>query len=994
VIWDTETRVDVTQRLLFGSYRFVEDGECLTEKLFGADDLTTAERDVLTRYADTHGAEVAESGLAQLMLLSRSDFLQWFYRLVYKSRVLLIAFNQPFDLSRLAYDQTQARGKFAGGFSFGLWSYRDLEGAERRHQQRPRISIKHIDSRRALIGFTAREGVDEEDLIPEDSATGEPEEGYKFRGHFLDLRTLAFALTDRGHTLESACKAFGVEHPKTPTSQHGTVTPEYVDYNRRDVLATWELAVKMLEEYDRHPIALPVTSAFSPASIGKAYLRAMGIPPVLERQPGFPAAFLGHAQTAFFGGRTSAHIRKVPVPVVYTDFLSMYPTVNSLMGLWRFVTAREIRVVDHCAAEITALLRQCQKSPGDWFNQAAWSQLTAFVCVIPNGDVLPVRAKFGVGASDWQVAVNYVHAGEAPNDRLWFALPDVVASVILTGRVPDVVDAFRLEPGGVLDSLRPVKLRGAIDVDPRRQDFFKVVVEERKRLARRSDLPEAERKRLEKALKVLANATSYGIYAEMQRQESPRMETVRCQGIDAEPYTCQVPHPDKPGEYCFPPIAALITGAARLMLALLEHAVSTEGGTYAMEDTDSMAVVSTESGGVVACPGGNERTADGREGVRALSWAQVGRIADRFRALRPYEEGAISGSILEIEKDNFDPITRQQRQLWCFAVSAKRYALFLLSSDREPVLLKASDADDEACRTQAFKTGSANNEDDRWSEHGLGHLLNPTDPDADDRDWIGQVWLNIIRHAYGLPTNAIGFESLPAVGHLAISSPPLLTPFEAFNRRKPYRNQVKPFNFLSTCHVRAFGHPYGSVPEHFQLVAPYERDSRQWLTMQWIDRYSTKAYRVTTTGPHGDRHTARVKTYGEVIEEYAYHPETKCGDATGQSAGRQTVGLLRRRHVRIDSITAIGKESNSLEEVQAGIVHDEQNVYTVYSDPRRDYWSTKVVPALSKMSLTIWERESGGKSRRILIDARRGRRRPHRRNQELLISVARKLGLL
>src|SRR5882762_723160 len=38
-------------------------------------------------------------------------------------------------------------------------------------------------------------------------------------------------------------------------------------------------------------------------------------------------------------GRTSAHIRKVTVPVVYTNFLSMYPTVNSLMDLWRFVTA-------------------------------------------------------------------------------------------------------------------------------------------------------------------------------------------------------------------------------------------------------------------------------------------------------------------------------------------------------------------------------------------------------------------------------------------------------------------------------------------------------------------------------------------------------------------------------------------------------------------------------------------------------------------------------
>jgi hypothetical protein len=150
--------------------------------------------------------------------------------------------------------------------------------------------------------------------------------------------------------------------------------------------------------------------------------------------------------------------------------------------------------------------------------------------------------------------------------------------------------------------------------------------------------------------------------------------------------------------------------------------------------------------------------------------------------------------------------------------------------------------------------------------------------------------------------------------------------------------------------------------------------------MPWIDRYSTKTYRISTAGDHGDRKTARVKTYGEVIEEYAYHPESKCADANGQPSGKQTFGLLRWRHVCIDSITPIGKESNSLEEVQAGLVHDEQNVYSEYTDPTRDYWSTKVVPALWRISLTLWERESGGKSRRILIDARRGRRRPHQRN--------------
>ena len=46
------------------------------------------------------------------------------------------------------------------------------------------------------------------------------------------------------------------------------------------------------------------------------------------------------------GGRTGAHIRLPPVPIVYTDFLSMYPTVNSLMGLWNFVIAERIVAED------------------------------------------------------------------------------------------------------------------------------------------------------------------------------------------------------------------------------------------------------------------------------------------------------------------------------------------------------------------------------------------------------------------------------------------------------------------------------------------------------------------------------------------------------------------------------------------------------------------------------------------------------------------------
>ncbi len=957
-VFDTETRIDHTQRLTFGSYRFVVDGEIASESLFYANDLPTLDREILEQYV------ASDTSTPRIALLTRDEFVNRLFLNAYKGRCLLVAFNFPFDISRVAFNFANARRRFTGGFSFDLCSYRD-----RRNRFRPAVCIKHIDSKRALKGFTSREGLDGEDLIPEGSTTGRAEEDFIFRGNFLDLRTLAFALTDRGYTLEQACEAFGVEHKKQHVAQHGIVTEEYVDYNRRDVLATAELASKLLEEYARHPINLQATKAYSPASIGKAYLHAMGIGPILVRQPDFPKRYLGHAESAFYGGRTSAHIRKVPVPVVYTDFLSMYPTVNRLMDLWSFVTARRIEIIDHCQVEVEEFLGRLKLSPDLLFDPATWTQLTGFVQIIPDGDILPSRGRYNATTNDWQVAVNHLYAdSDDPKQALWFSLPDVAASLLLTGRIPRIVDAFRIEAQGKLSSLNPIQLRGAINVDPKTQDFFKVVIEERKRLAVRTDLPGTEKKRLDKALKVLANASSYGIYAEMHRLESDKKVRVTCYGIDPDPFSPRVSHPDEPGEYCFPPLASLITGAARLMLALLEYCVTEEGGTYAMEDTDSMAIVATKRGGEIPCAGGP----GGR--VKALSWRQVSEIAERFSGLNPYDRSAVPGSILKIEDDNCDPKTGKQRQIYCLAISAKRYALFLRDANDIPVLLRES----------------ANNKEDRWSEHGLGHLLNPIDPESEDRDWIAQVWLSIIRRTLGLPTSTLGFESAPAVGRVTVSSPAVMKPLAHLNEGKTYADKIKPFNFLLTCHVKPLGHPLAVDPARFHLISPYETDSRQWLKNNWIDQYSGKEYRITTEGPHGDRQTARVKTYGDVLIEYEYHPESKCADANGNTCSKQTIGLLQRRHVRIDRIKYIGKESNSLEEVESGLIHSEQSVYTEYPDLRRDEWQTKILPALRKASLARLV-ELSGLSRSTLIEIRAGRSRPHQKNRELLVAVLRKL---
>jgi hypothetical protein len=953
--FDAECKTDTIQTLTFGSYRYFEHGICLEEGLVFGDDLPRADRAKLETYVKTHAAATDwRCGVPELRLLSRRDFLEKLYDAGFDTRGLIVGFNLPFDLSRLAVDFGNAKDKrFAGGFSLALWDWADETGKRRINKYRPRIAIKHIDSKRALKGFTGARDPDPVDLIPEGSETGEPEDE-KFRGHFLDLRTLAFVLTDRGHSLASACKAFGVERGKLAVEQHGVITPEYIDYNRRDVEATAALASKLLEEYDRFDVGLQETQAFSPASLGKAHLRKMGIAPVLERQT-IEKRYLGYAQSAFFGGRTSAHIRKVPVPVVYTDFLSMYPTVNSLMGLWRYLVAEEVSVVPGYVSETTDFLRTI--SPEILFDPQTWTRLPAFARVIPDGDILPTRATYSVESNDFQVALNHLYASsDDPKDGLWYALPDLAASVLLTGRVPRIVDAFAIEARGRLPGLRKITLRGTVPIDPSVQDFFRTVIEERKRLAANPALSDEERKRLDKALKVLANATSYGIFAEMRREEALNEVPVTCYGIDPDPFTCKVRNPERPGEYCFPPMASLITAAARLMLALLERCVTDLGGTYAMEDTDSMAIVATQRGGSIECEGGTYRKG-AKPAIKALSWAEVAAIAKSFEALNPYDPDAIPGSVLKIEEDNFDPKTGRQRELWCLAISAKRYTLFLRDKDGEPALLREG----------------INNAEDRYSEHGLGHLLNPADPESEDRNWIAQAWLSIVRRSLGLPTKPLRFQKRVAVGRTTVSSPAVMKSLRTLNKGNTYDKQIKPFNFILSCHVRKLGHPIGADPERFHLIAPYETDPRKWETMRWTDQYSKvgKRYRISASALHGSRTMAAVKSYGSVLREYEYHPESKCADASGAPCKKGTIGLLGRRHIAIDGFTYIGKESNKLEEVEEGGVPSESDVYTIFSDPLRDEWANKWLPMLR--STPVPKLLGVGVSRPTIYAARAGR---------------------
>jgi len=66
----------------------------------------------------------------------------------------------------------------------------------------------------------------------------------------------------------------------------------------------------------------------------------------------------------------------------------------------------------------------------------------------------------------------------------------------------------------------------------------------------------------QQALKILASATAYGIFVELNPQQHAREIERRGYGSDG-PFTTPVRHDEQPGQFFHPLLGSLITGAAR-----------------------------------------------------------------------------------------------------------------------------------------------------------------------------------------------------------------------------------------------------------------------------------------------------------------------------------------------------------------------------------------------------------------------------------------------
>ncbi len=852
LIIDTETTIDATQKLTFGAYRHLRltsaGYQCVEEGLFHADDLDAQQCDVLKRYIEDlknlPGIEVKMfPPRSRLLLMSRSVFVERVFWKAIQKGDMVVGFNLPFDLSRLAI---KASPSDKGGWSFIL-SFRKNRntGVMEPYPERPRIVIKSLDSKMAFIGLSSIRHPDE----------------WPRETRFLDLRTLGHALRDKYYNLEGACEAFHVQG-KMKHKPTGRVTIKEISYCRGDVRATASLLNAMTKEFDQHPIDLRPDKAYSPASIAKAYLDTMGI---VHPKAHFNVADkdLGIAMQTYYGGRAEVRIRKTHLPVVHTDFTSQYPTVNALLGNWDLLTAENVRLED-CTNAVREMLNN--PSPDDPFDPAFWRRLSFFALVLPEEDILPVRTVYNGRTQN--IGINYLTSQQP----VWYAGPDVVSSALQTKKAPEIVKAIRMVPSGRQSGLKPTNLAGMVAIDPNLDDFFCHVIEQK-------TVHKPTNKSLSHFLKILANSGSYGLFVEVNQEKVSEPANVRIfsGGISREKSLSEV---EKTGVWYFPPLASLITAGGRLLLSMLEATVTATGGSYLFCDTDSLCIVSNERGGLVPCPGGIHKLPDGSEAIKALSWQEVDEIAAKFNRLNPYSKSLVR-EILKIEDVNFvdsDP-RRPRRRVFGYAISAKRYALYVKTEDGISVA--------------------------KASGHGLGYLAAPKtgmDENSDAPLWITETWDWLLRKDLGLPCEEPSWLDLPAMMRMTLTSP---------NVMRTHRPEwLSPFNFFFFPLMSDLGgYPAGYDRSNFKFITRFESDRERWGKLEGINLCDGQHHSMEMF-PKGKQDKVVPESFRIILRLYLRRPESKSLAPDRTPCAAETQGLLQRASIVAGEIVPVGKETD------------------------------------------------------------------------------------
>lgn len=360
---------------------------------------------------------------------------------------------------------------------------------------------------------------------------------------------------------------------------------------------------------------------FSPGSMAGALWGTTGLTPPLAKFATPDDGALGAWIEAAHGGWVTAEVTGAVVPALDADVRSAYPAAWVLAGWWDVVRAAGIEETD-VLVEVQALChRAAEGDVGVVLERANYPTLgRTLCCVRPAGEPWPTERHSPRGAR--------LVVGPVDGDPLHVTAADAVTAAYLGRAEPQIDWALRLDPLGIEES-GPVRLRNGVIV-PAGADPIPALV--RLRPTKGGD------KRLRTVIRAVANAGCWGVFA--------RMDPVKIDGRFSE----------RPGPWCWPPIAASIPAIVRLWLAAVDRWVGNQGGAVVARDTDGIVVVALPEEAMVAL-------SDDRK-ARGLPADEVEGFLARCDQLDPFGDGR---GFWDIERGEGD------RPLHVLGLARKRY---------------------------------------------------------------------------------------------------------------------------------------------------------------------------------------------------------------------------------------------------------------------------------------------------------------------------------
>jgi hypothetical protein len=203
--------------------------------------------------------------------------------------------------------------------------------------------------------------------------------------------------------------------------------------------------------------------------------------------------------------------------------------------------------------------------------------------------------------------------------------------------------------------------------------------------------------------------------------------------------------------------------------------------------------------------------------------------------------------------------------------------------------------------------------------------------------WHRDFWIRIVEAALAGKPDQVALDyhpnfQRPAISRYGATTPEKLAWFKSWNEGKPYRLQVKPFNFLITFMEDTFLRP---IPDD-QADAPRGKGRPRKQSVAPVAPFDPDA--KTAPSLAFDRHTGKsvpigmLRTYQSALRSYHLSSENKFEN--GDFLDR---GTTRRRHIVASEVRLIGKEANRVDIDQS-------------SDAPADYGSSESPRASSKKS--------------------------------------------